>query len=202
MNPERMDHLVELARESMEREDFQPAKDRLRAILRASPHFRPALELMGHIYHRQADYLNAATFWSRADYWEEPMLQASEHVLKVVKRAVVRENARTTRRYLCAFAGSSPPADIAEKLSSLQSAYYKLDQKRSKFTGLACAPLSGGCLLTILGLLTVVLSAGWPWFVWTGTVAIAATIVVAGVNLMSYLRALRLFHEAVLNIER
>jgi len=202
MDQEKLDRLVESARQDMLRGDSRKAKDRLRAVLQLSPHFRPALELMGRIYYQHGDYRNAVMHWSRADYWQYPMPHACERIFKAVWRALVRENAQAARHHLYAFAGTLPPGELRERLSILQAAYYRLGAKKSKLAGLACAPLSGGCLLAAVGLISVLLGAGWSWFAWMGAIAVAAALVVACINALAYFRASRLFREAVTSFQK
>ncbi len=201
MDRERLDRLVELSHEDTARGETRRAKDRLRSVLQASPHFQPALELMGHIHYLHADYRNAAMYWSRAEYWSNPMPQACERVFRSIGRALSCENSGAARYHLCAFAGTSLPADLTDKLSLLQTAYYGLNKKRARLAGLACAPLCGGCLIGLLGVTAALLSPGWSWFIWMGTVAALATAVVMGINAWSYYRAARLLRDAIASFQ-
>ena len=199
MDDSRLDRLVNLSHDDVMAGDLRRAKDRLRTVLQTSPHNSPALELIGQVYYRYGDYRNAVMHWSRADYWSDPMLDSCEHVFKAVNRALVRENSKAARYHLYAFAGTSPPKVIKDKLLTLQEAYYGLNSKKSKLAGLACAPLCGGCLLALLGVTSVVLGAGWTWFLWMGALAAAATFIVTGINMWSYFKALRTFRQAIMS---
>ena len=197
MDEQRLDRLVNLSRDDFIAGDLRRAKDRLRTALQLSPHLLPALQLMGQVYYLFGDYRNAVMHWSRANYWSDPMPDACRHVFRAVNRALIRENSKAIRYHLYAFAGAAPPGDIKEKLSTLQRAYYGLNRKKSKLAGLACAPLFGGFLLALLGVASLVLGAGWTWFVWMAALAVAATLVVTGINTWSYFKARKLFREAV-----
>jgi len=202
MSQAKFERIVELAQRDMLEGNVRSAKDRLRAVLQIAPHFQPALELMGYIYYGHGDYRNAVMYWSRAGFWHDPMKESCDKVFHRINRALVRENTRAVRYLLYAFAGTSPPDEIGDKLSILQAAYYRLNNKKSRLAGLACAPLCGACLLIILGLATVILGAGWSWFGWMATIAGVATAVVMGINTWSYYRAKRLFRDAMDSFER
>jgi len=182
MDEQRLDRLVNLSRDDLAAGDLRRAKDRLRTVLQTSPHNSPALELIGQVYYRYGDYRNAVMHWSRANYWSDPMPDACEHVFKALNRALPRENSKAVRYNLYAFAGTTPPNEIKDKLSSLWGAYYGLSSKKSRLAGLACAPLCGGCLLALLGITSLVLGVGWAWFVCMGAVAMTATVIVTGIN--------------------
>jgi hypothetical protein len=92
--------------------------------------------------------------------------------------------------------------EIRQDLSSLQNAYYRYNNKKVKLSGLACAPLCGACMLALIGLTTVILGVGWLWFAWMGSLAVAASGVVMGVNIWSYVKAVRLFREAIAPFRR
>ena len=197
MDAQRLDRLVNLSHDDFTAGDLRRAKDRLRTVLQLSPHYQPALELIGRVYYLFGDYRNAVMHWSRASYWSDPMPEACEHVFKSINRALVRENPKAIRYHLYAFAGTVPPPEIREKLSTLQGAYYGLNNKKSKLAGLACAPLCGGCLLALLGVTSIVLGAGWASFLWMAALAGAATIIVTAINTWSYFKAIRVFREAI-----
>lgn len=197
MDQEKLDRLVGLAHEDMLQQNLRRAKERLRAALRASPTFQPALELLGFVHYAYGDYRNAVMYWSRADYWRNPAPHACRKVFRFTARALSRENPRAARYNLYAFAGTTPPEDLKETLGSLQTAYYRYNNKKSKLSGLACAPLCGGCMLAILGLTTILLGVGWSWFAWMGALAGISTGIVIGINTWSYLKASRLFREAL-----
>ena len=203
MRVENRDRLIGLALEDLGREDVRRAKDRLRAALHEYPTFAPALDLLGHIYYyKHSDYRNASAYWSRAGRWDAAMCDATAHVIQAGGRALLREKADVVRYYLYAFAGASPPLDVREQLNRLQSAYYRLGNKQSKFARLACAPISGGCLMAVLGLGAAVFGAGWGWFAWTASVAAVATVLVLLVAGWSYLTALRLFRASTIHLMR
>lgn len=197
MDDQRLDRLVNLSRNDVRAGDLRKAKDRLHTVLQQSPHYQPALELIGQVYYLYGDYRNAVMHWSRANYWSDSMPDACERVFKAVNRALVRENSKAVRYHLYAFAGTTPPGEIRNKLSALKRAYYGLNSKKSRLAGLACAPLCGGCLLALLGVTSMILGAGWKWFLWMAALAAAATFVVTSINTWSYFKALRLFREAV-----
>ena len=197
MDQTNIERLVGLAFYDIESGDTRRAKDRLRTVLQHSPHYVHALELMGLIYYQHGDYRNAVMNWSRARYWDEPMPHACERVFRSIRKALVKEKPRVVRYQLYSFAGNSPPGEFGDDLYTLQSAYYKLGSKRAKLTGLACAPLSGGCLLVVLGLISMMLGGGWSSFQWLGALAVIATLTVAIINIYAYLRASRLFQEAI-----
>ena len=200
MNGKNLESLVALARDDLHRREFRRAKDRLRTVLRTQPHYEPALELMGHIYFHHKDYRNAVMYWSRAGYWRGPMRHACERVFKLIKKSLMQENLHAARYLLYAFAGCTPPEDLAVRLKDIQSAYFKLDKKKTKLSGLACAPMSGGCLLAVLGILSALLGEGLGWFISFGAVAVATTIIVLAINSFSYYRASKSFRESVLSL--
>ncbi len=197
MDQDRLDRLVRLAQDDIARKDYRRAKARLKSVLQLSPQHEQAQELIGHIYYQYGDYRNAVMHWSRANYWREPATEACRRVFKSTGRALVRENPKAARYHLYAFAGGTLPDDLRETLSALQDAYYRYNNKKSKLSGLACAPLCGACMLAIIGLTTVLLGIGWSWFIWMGALALIATGVVVGINTWSYLKASRLFRESI-----
>lgn len=197
LNEERLDRLVCLARGDMLRQDWRRAKDRLRTVLREHPLYEPALRLMGHIYYWDGDYRNAVMYWSRAGHWNDPMPEACEHVFRAAGKALTKERSSAIRYYLYAFAGASPPPHLARRVSLLHSAHYMLGVKHTKRAGLTCAPISGGCLLVVLAVSSVLLNGGLSWFAWTGGIAIVTTAVVSAVNGWSYARACKLYRETV-----
>ena len=199
MDEQKLDRLVNLSHDDFMAGDLRRAKDRLHTVLQLSPQYQPALELIGHVYYLFGDYRNAVMHWSRANRWSDPMPDACEHVFKSVNRALARENSKAIRYHLYAFAGTAPPREIKNRLATLQQAYYGLSSKKSKQAGLACAPICGACLLGLLGVTSVVLGAGWSWFIWMGALAMIATIVVTSVNAWSYFKALRMLREAILS---
>jgi len=193
--------ILELAHADLLRADYGRAKDRLRAVLRASPHCIPALDMMGQIYYVHGDHRNAMMYWSRAGRWEENMRECCDRVFSATRKALARENAQAVRYHLYAFAGSTPPQDIADELVSLQQAYFKLDEKRSRLMALSCVPAAGGTMLAALAMLSVLLGGGWSSLMWIGIFSISATVVVLGVNTWLYYRASRLFKETVFTIK-
>lgn len=197
MDQDRLDRLVRLAQDDMMQKDYRRAKDRLRSVLQLSPHHQPAQELLGHIYYHYGDYRNAVMHWSRANYWRDPAVQACQRVFRFTSRALMNENPKAARYHLYAFAGGTLPDELRGTLTALQDAYYRYNSKKSKLSGLACAPLCGVCMLAVIGLTTVLLGVGWSWFAWMGSLALVATVIVIGINTWSYLRASRLFHEAI-----
>ena len=202
MRAENRDRLLALVHQDIERGDLRRAKDRLRSVLRAYPTFVPALDLLGNIYYQHSDYRNASIYWSRAGRWDNMMLDVTTHVLRAGGRALIRENSDAVRYWLYAFAGASPPGHVREQLQALRSAYYRLGNKRSKLAKLTCAPISGGCLMALIGLGAAVFGAGWGWFAWMASVATAATILVLIAAAWSYLNASRLFREATIHLMR
>ena len=186
-----------LARDDLRRREFRRAKDRLRVILRSHPQLQPALELMGHIYCHHKDHRNAVMYWAQAGRWHAPMRHACDQVFKSIGKALASENLQAARHLLYAFAGCQPPPDIGERLAAFQSAYFKLDGKRSKRMGMACAPVAGGCLFAMLLVFSAILGEGWAWFAPIGVVALTTTAVVLAINAFSYIRASRLFREAL-----
>lgn len=202
MREERQDRLVDLAREDLMRGRTNSARDRLKSVLRELPYCRPALELLGEIYFQHGDYRNAVVYWSRADRWDDDMRTAADHVFQAARRAFLREKPKAIRYYLTAFAGSSPPDDLRSRLAALETAYYKLARKQSKLVGLECAPLAGGCLLVVLGIVTTIIGAGWAWFAWVAGVAVTATLVVLAISALSYLRASKGYRDAVAGLRR
>ena len=197
MDQDRLDRLVGIAHEDMLHENLRRAKERLRAALRASPTMQPALELLGFVHYAYGDYRNAVMYWSRADYWQNPAPHACRKVFRFTVRALARENPRAARYNLYAFAGTTPPDDLRETLTALQNAYYRYNNKKSKLSGHACAPLCGACMLAILGLTTILLGVGWSWFAWMGALAGISTGIVIGINTWSYLKASRVFRESL-----
>lgn len=197
MDMDRLERLMKLAEEDLASGDLRRAKSRLRSILQSAPQHTAAQTLLGHIYYQYGDYRNAVMHWSRANYWSEPARDACRRVFKFTGRALVRENPKAARYHLYAFAGGTLPDDLRGKLTSLQEAYYRYNNKKSRLSGLACAPLCGVCMLAVIGLTTVLLGIGWSWFIWMGALAVIATGVVVGINTWSYLNASRLFRESV-----
>lgn len=203
MRVENRDRLVALAREDLGRGDVRRAKDRLRSVLRDYPSFAPALNLLGHIYYYEhSDYRNASVYWSRAGRWDEAMLDSTSRVLRAGARALLREKAGVVRHCLYTFAGASPPGHVKEQIRTLQWAYYRLGNKRSKLARLACAPISGGCLVAVLGIAAAVLGIGWGWFAWMASVAAVATVLVLLIAGWSYFNASRLYRESTMHILR
>ena len=192
--------LLALIHQDFEHGDFRRAKDRLRSVLAAYPTFAPALDLLGQIYYQHSDYRNAGICWSRAGRWDSAMLDATEHVLRAGRRALLRQDSDAVRCCLYAYAGSSPPDCVREQLRALQSAYYRLGDKQSKLTKLACAPISGPCLMAVLGIGTAIFGAGWGWFALVASVAAAATFFVLLAAGWSYLRASQLFRESAIRL--
>lgn len=200
---ENRDRLVALAREDLGRGDVRRAKDRLRSVLAIHPTFDPALNLLGHIYYYEhSDFRNASVYWSRAGRWDEAMLDSTSRVLRAGARALLREKAGVVRYYLYTFAGASPPGHVKEQIRTLQWAYYRLGNKRSKLSRLACAPVSGGCLVALLGVAAAVFGIGWAWFAWMASVAGMATVLVLLFTGWSYLHASRLYRESTAHILR
>lgn len=197
MADDNLERVMQSASEDFSRAEFGRAKDRLRAIIRESPLHQPALELMGRIYFEHRDYRNAVMYWSRANYWEEPMRYACKRVFLATTRALNKERIHAARYQLYAFAGCTPPADLAQKLASYQHAYFKLDEKRSRQLGLSCAPLAGGSMMLLLGMLSVILGGGWSSLAWIIVFALTATVVVFGINFWSYMQASKLFKRAM-----
>lgn len=197
MDEQRLRQLLYMAQKDISQGDFSKARDRMKAVLENEPLFNPALELLGQIYYAQGDWRNAVMYWSRAGHWNDPMPTACEKVFHAVRRVLVREKPAAVRHYLYAFAGSNPPKNTAERLKQLQTAYYHLERKESRFAGLSCAPVSGGCLILMIALATALFGAGWGWFAWMGAVACTATIIVACINSWSYFRASRQFRASV-----
>lgn len=203
MRTESRDRLTALARQDLDRGDTRRAKDRLRTVLHAYPSFVPALDLIGHIYYfEHSDYRNASVYWSRAGRWDSAMLDAATRVLRAGGRALLRENSDAVRYCLYAFAGASPPDHVKAQIEALQSAYYRLGNKRSKLAKLACAPISGGCLMVMLGLGAAVFGAGWGWFAWMASLAAVATAMVLAAAGWSYLNASRLYSESTRHLMR
>lgn len=197
MDDSRLDRLVRRAQEDVSEHNLRRAKERLRAVLRESPNHQAALELLGFVHYAYGDYRNAVMHWSRAGYWQNPAPHACGKVFRFTSRALIKGNPKAARYNLYAFAGTNPPGDLKETLTALHTAYYRYNNRRSKLSGLACAPLCGGCLIAMLGLTTVLLGVGWSWFAWMGALAGISTSVVMGINVWSYARASRLFHESV-----
>jgi tetratricopeptide (TPR) repeat protein len=197
MDQDRLERLVRLAQEDIAQKDLRRAKARLKSVLQLSPNHQPAQELLGHIYYQYGDYRNAIMHWSRANYWRDPATEACRRVFRFTGRALVRENPRAARYHLYAFAGGTLPDDLRDTLTTLQEAYYRYNNKKSKLSGLACAPLCGACMIAVIGLTTVLLGAGWSWFLWMGALALVATGGVVAVSTWSYLNAARLFRETI-----
>lgn len=197
MHDHTANRLVDLARHDLEMLDIRRAKDRLRTVLWSRPHHRPALQLLGRIYLSHGDLRNAVTYLSRADCWDEPIQAACERIFRIIARELAKDNMKGARYYLYAFSGSNPPAEISHKLSSLRSAYYVLEYKKLKRSGIACAPIAGGCLLGLLGVFALALGTGWAWFVSLGLVALITTAIVTGLHVSAYLHASRRFQEAL-----
>lgn len=197
MDQDKLERIVRLAQEDILRNDLRRAKDRLRSVLQMAPTYQPAHELLGHVYYQYGDYRNAVMYWCRADYWHDPAPEACRHVFKFTSRALIRENPKAARYHLYAFAGSTPPEELRNMLTALQEAYYRFNNKKSRRSGLTCAPLCGACMLAMIGLTTVLLGVGWSWFALMGTLAVVATGVVVAINTWSYLRAARLFRESI-----
>jgi hypothetical protein len=203
MRVENRDRLLTLANQDLDRGDTRRAKDRLRAVLGAYPTFGPALDLLGHIYYfEHSDYRNASIYWSRAGRWDSAMLDATTHVLRAGGRALLRQDSDAVRRCLYTFAGASPPGDVREQIHALRSAYYRLRSKRSKLAKLACAPISGLCLMALVGLIAAVFGAGWGWFAGMASVATAATVLVLIAAGWSYFNASRLFRKSAVHLMR
>lgn len=197
MDESRLHRLVRLAQEDMFDHNLRRAKERLRAVLRDSPNHQSALELLGFVCYAYGDYRNAVMHWSRADYWQNPAPHACLKVFRSTAKALAKENPRAARYNLYAFAGTNPPDDLKENLTSLQNAYYRYNIKKSKLSGLACAPLCGACMIAMLGLISVLLGVGWSWFAWMGALAVISTGIVIAINTWSYLRASRVFRESL-----
>jgi len=202
MDERRLDRLVGRAHEDVIEHNLRRAKERLRAVLRDCPNFQPALELLGFVYYAYGDYRNAVMHWSRADYWHNPVPHACGKVFRSTSKALIKGNPKAARYNLYAFAGTNPPGELKETLAALQTAYYRYNNKKARLSGLACAPLCGGCMIAMLGLTTVLLGVGWSWFAWMGALAGISTAVVMGINAWSYSRASRLFHESVAPFRR
>ncbi|HEY3298097.1 MAG TPA: hypothetical protein VGK34_05515 [Armatimonadota bacterium] len=189
--------IVGAANGDMARHDLRRAKDRLRAVLMTSPLFPPALDAMGRIYYEHRDFRNAVMYWSRSNRWDDQARHACEQVISATMRALRHENIRSVRYQLYAFAGCTPPSDIARRLALLQSAYFKLDEKRSRYAGLSCVPVAGLIMLTALALLSIILGGGWSSLAWIGGFSFVATGIVFGLNVSLYLHASKIFCRAM-----
>lgn len=197
MNAQRLTELIYLSREDLSRQDFRRAKNRLNSVLRNQPFFRPALELIGHIYYAQGDYRNAVMYWSQADCWNGEMSNACTRVFKSTAHLLVHEHLDAARYYLYAFAGCRPPADTQKQLSKLQSAYYHLTDKKSRLAGVAGAPIAGVCLMILAGTTAAFLGANWPLFLFIGVLSVITTFIVTGLNAWAYVRASRRFNTSM-----
>lgn len=197
-----LETIIARARQDLLRNELSRAKGRLRTVLSQQPHFRPALELMGRVYFQYGDYRNAVYYWGQADYWNEQMEKACERVFKTVEKALTSGNLRTARYCLYAFAGTHPPPEVAERLRLFQAAYYKLGLKRVKLTGLAFAPIVGGCLLLGIGMISALLDEWSECFEWLAITAIATTIIVGLINFGSYVRATLSFRSSLSAVRR
>lgn len=197
MSDESVRSVLELAETDMSRGDLRRAKDRLKAVIRNLPNYRPALEMLGRIYYEHGDYRNAVLFWSQAERWDDCMLYACERVFAAVGRALVREHIEASRYQLYAFAGSSPPRDIAQRLYTYQSAYFKLDNKRSRLMGLSCVPMAGCVLLVVLSVISALLGGGRSSFAWIFGFVISSAALVFGINVLLYMRASSYLNKAL-----
>jgi hypothetical protein len=155
---------------------------------------------MGRIYFERDDYRNAIVYWARADYWGFPMESACTHIFKSAGRAIRKGRMEAARYQLLAFAGSSPPPKIAEPLSKLQSAYFKLDEKQARRIGLTCTPIAGICMLIALGLISGLLGTGWSIFAWLEWAAVAATAIVLAISIYRYLRASSAYRRQIADL--
>ncbi|MHB0912829.1 MAG: tetratricopeptide repeat protein [Armatimonadota bacterium] len=194
---ENLDRLVNLAREDLSCGETEKAKQRLRSLLRRAPRHSPALAMMGEIYYSYGDHRNAVMYWSQAECWCREMWIASEHVFRSTARALAREQMQVVRHNLYAFAGSSPPSDLARRLAVLKQAYYMLDEKRAKLSGLACAPLAGALVFIFAGAMAGLAGGGWSSITWLAVSAVAATLVTFTLNVRSYFSACRRFKESI-----
>ncbi|MGB9587851.1 MAG: DUF6584 family protein [Armatimonadota bacterium] len=192
-----LETIIERAHQDLLRDELSRAKCRLSTVLSLYPYFRPALELMGHVYFRYGDYRNAVYYWGQADHWNEQMGKACERVFKTVEKALTSGNLRTARYCLYAFAGAHTPPELAERLRLLQVAYYKLGLKRVKLTGLVFAPIVGGCLLLVIGMISALLDQRTESFEWLAITAVATTIIVGLINFGSYIRAALSFRRTL-----
>jgi len=192
-----LENIIGRTRQDLLRNELSRVKGRLRTVLSQQPHFRPALELIGEVYYRYGDYRNAVYYWGQAGYWNEQMEKACERVFKTVEKALASGNLRTARYCLYAFAGAHPPPKLAERLRLLQAAYYKLGLKKEKLTGLAFAPIVGGCLLLGIGMISALLDQRSESFEWLAVTAVATTIIVGLINLGSYVRATVSFRKSL-----
>lgn len=188
---------VESASQCIQRHDYNKARDRLRSVLLATPDYLPALKLMGQIYYERGDCRNAVLYWARAGYWEPQMESACAHVLRAACRALRKEREEAARYQLLAFVGSAPPRRVGEQLSRVQSAFFSLDEKQCRQTGLTCTPIAGVCLLLALGLLSGLLQTGWSTFVWLEWIAAASTGIVLMINICKYIRACKAYRREI-----
>jgi tetratricopeptide (TPR) repeat protein len=189
--------ILKRAKEDLLRNELRRAKDRLSTILKELPDFQPALELMGYAYYQNGDYRNAVVYWGRADYWDKPMFQACEQILKLLERALNKENLHLAKHYLYALAGVHLPSPLAKRLDLLRTAYYKLGLKKLRRTSLAYAPIAGGFLLFIILATYTLFSGKWNSLSCVAPVALATIISVTLINFSTYLWATISFRKTL-----
>lgn len=202
MHSERLAQLMETVNEDILRSDFRRAKDRLRTILHHHPHHQPALQLMGSTYYQYKDYRNAVRYWGLAGYWQKEMFDACEHVFDITRRALIQGKPRQAQYQLYAFAGSSPPTEIAPRLYDLQDTYFKLESKRIKFYRLLYAPAAGIILFIISSIIVATLHMSWAWLRHIGSMIMMATLIGAWINLHLYLTVSKSYNKALRHISR
>ncbi|MCL6519884.1 MAG: hypothetical protein K6T99_08630 [Armatimonadetes bacterium] len=202
MSAESKQRVVKFAGLDIERGDLTRAKHRLRSLLHDSPCDPDALRLLGSIYFRQRDYRNAVAYWSKCGYWSNDALLAANKVFRIIVRALEQEKIEVARHHLVAFAGSSPPGEVGERLTLLRDAYFKLGRKRSKLLGMAYVPISGILFLGMLSLVGLVLGAGWSWFRFMIGLSLVATIITLVICWAKYCRASAEYRRSLILFKR